>query len=57
MDDNVSSMAKGAFRMDRYTVGVYVPDLDNGGTNDNCAAKKAKRHPERAMLPLMGAAT
>ena len=57
MDDNVSSMAKRAIRADRLTVGVYVPDLDDGGTNDKCTAEEAKGHPERRIRPLIGAAT
>ena len=57
LDDNVRSMAKRAIRADRLTVGVYVPDLHNGGTNDKCAAEKTKRHPERVVRPLIGAAT
>jgi len=53
----VGSVAKSTIRADRLTVGVYVPDLHHGGTNDKCAAEKTKRCPDRPVRSLIGAAT
>jgi hypothetical protein len=50
-------MAKGAIGLDSLTVNVRVSYLHDRGTNDKRATQETKRHPERTMRPLVGAAT
>ncbi len=57
LNDDVGSMAKGTIGLNCLTVGMRVPNLHNGGTNDKCAAEETKGHPERTMRPPIGAAT
>jgi hypothetical protein len=57
LNDDVGSMAKGTIGLNSLTVGMRVPNLHDGGADNECTAEEAKRHPERRTCSLIEAAT
>ena len=47
LNNYVGGVAKCAVRLSGLTIRVNMPNLQDRGANDKCAAEKSKRHPER----------
>jgi hypothetical protein len=55
LHDHVGRVAQGTVGLQGLTANVGVSYLRDRGAYDQCAAKKAERHPEGMTGPLIGA--